>query len=340
MKAIDLFCGAGGLTHGLTRAGWHVVAGIDVEAGLARTYESNNPRSKFVAADIRNVTAGMIHQVLEGASSKELLLAGCAPCQPFSKQRRRGLRRAADGVLLGEFGRLVRALGPRVVLMENVPGITQVPGFSAYRRFVRTLRECEYSTAQGIINARDFGVPQHRRRLVLLAVREAVAHLPTPKQSNRQLVTVRDAIARFPRIQAGEAHPLIANHRAARLSPLNIERVKATPADGGDRRDWPKRLRLGCHYHHGVGFSDVYGRMWWDRPAPTLTGRCNSLSNGRFGHPDQARAISLREAAALQTFPDRYVFHGPNNHVARWIGNAVPVLFGEALGRAALLAAT
>ena len=163
--------------------------------------------------------------------------------------------------------------------------------------------------------------------------------LPATNKILGDVATVREAISHLPEIHAGEAHASIANHCAARLSPLNFERIKATPIDGGSRCDWPEHLWLHCH-RGMIGFNDVYGRMWWDRVAPTLTSKCNSLSNGRFGHPEQNRAISLREAAALQSFPDSYEFHGPRSHIARWIGNAVPVLLGEELGRAALMAAT
>ena len=142
-----------------------------------------------------------------------------------------------------------------------------------------------------------------------------------------------------PAIEAGEAHAGIANHCAARLSPLNLTRIKATPTDGGSRRDWPPALALHCHRGEDTGFSDVYGRMWWDRVAPTLTSRCNSLSNGRFGHPEQDRAISLREAAALQTFADDYEFSGTRKAIARWIGNAVPIALAEVLGVAVMKAA-
>ena len=335
MKAIDLFCGAGGLTSGLRRAGWDVVAGIDMDEAVGATYRRNNPAPRFVRADLREVTDDDARALARGVPSRELLLAGCAPCQPFSKLRgRRGGRGRSDATLLREFGRLVVVLRPRAVLMENVPGIAAVPGFSSFRRFVRTLRECGYDCDHRVLNARDFGVPQHRRRCVLLAVRDATARLPEPPASGTdpRRATVRDAIARFPAIEAGETHPDVANHHAARLSPLNLERLRATPVDGGSRRDWKAGLVLDCHRSAGTGFNDFYGRMWWDRAAPTLTGRCNSLSNGRFGHPDQNRAISLREAAALQTFPDDYEFIGANKAIARWIGNAVPVAFAEALG--------
>lgn len=343
MRAIDLFCGAGGLTRGLRRAGWQVVAGLDADGAVAETYRRNNPGSRFIHADLRRFGDDSIRDLARTIPRGELLLAGCAPCQPFSKQRRtNGLAKRTDAVLLNEFARLVAVLRPGVVLMENVPGVALVPGFSAFRRFMKSLNDLGYSCDHGILNARDFGVPQHRRRYAMLAAVTERSRLPDPQGDGwgADELSVRRAIGRFPRIGAGETHPSIPNHCAADLAPQNMARIKATPPDGGSRRDWPERLKLGlpCHRANGVGFSDVYGRMWWDRVAPTLTSRCNSLSNGRFGHPEQDRAISLREAAALQTFPDDYEFFGTKNSIARWIGNAVPVSFAEALGRAALTA--
>ena len=340
MKAIDIFCGVGGLTQGLRRAGWKVMAGIDVDPAVAETYRRNNSETRFVAADLRSVTEDDVRCLAGSTPSRELLLAGCAPCQPFSKQRQRhSLPDRTDADLLLEFARLVKALRPAAALMENVPGIASGPGLTTFLRFLDTLRVCGYECDHRVLNACDFGVPQHRRRYVLLAVRDAPSFLPRPAEDLRSRdITVRRAIAHFPHIDAGETHRSIPNHLAAGLSPLNMERIRATPADGGSRRDWPPSLELLCHRRAGIGFSDVYGRMWWDRVAPTLTSRCNSLSNGRFGHPEQNRAISLREAAALQTFPDDYEFLGPTNRIAGWIGNAVPVSFAEALGRAALQA--
>ena len=340
MKAIDLFCGAGGLTLGLRRAGWDVVAGVDVDEAVEMTYEGNNPGVKFVPADLRSLTTEDILKLAGPVPRQELLLAGCAPCQPFSKQRRgSGFQKRSDATLLGQFARLIRTLEPKVVLMENVPGIAAVPGFSSFRRFLKTLQDFGYECGHGVLNARDFGVPQHRRRYVLLAVRGALAALPYPADGPESHGgTVRATIEHFPTIDAGEGDPSIPNHYAAGLSTLNLQRIRATPIDGGSRRDWPEHLTLECH-RKTLGFSDVYGRMWWDRVAPTLTSRCNSLSNGRFGHPEQDRAISLREAAALQTFPDDYEFFGTKNRIACWIGNAVPVSFAESLGRAAMTAA-
>lgn len=343
MTALDLYCGAGGLTRGLRHAGWKVLAGIDIDGTVAETYKRNNPGTRFIHADLRCVTSEDIRQLAESVPHGELLLAGCAPCQPFSKQRRtHGLGQHSDSVLLGEFARLVVALRPGIVLMENVPGIASVQGFSAFRRYLKTLLDLGYDVDQRVLNTRDFGVPQHRQRYALLATTNGRSRLPAPSLDNgiSGHWSVRGAIHHLPPIEAGMAYAGIPNHCAAGLSPRNLERIRATPPDGGSRRDWPERLQLGlaCHRARGVGFSDVYGRMWWDRAAPTLTSRCNSLSNGRFGHPEQHRAISLREAAALQTFPDDYEFFGTNNRIARWIGNAVPVSFAEALGRAAATA--
>ncbi len=295
----------------------------------------DNPGSRFVTSDLRSLTDDDIRCLAGSIPGRELLLAGCVPCQAFSKQRsQHGVAARSDADLLMEFGRLARALRPAVVLMENVPGIAFV---EAFRVFLKTLHDSGYDCDHRVLNARDFSVPQHRQRYVLLAVYEGAALLPRSAGNDplRDSLTVRSAIGHFPSIEAGESHRCIPNHHAARLSPLNLERVRATPANGGGRLDWPEHLELACHRRPGLGFSDVYGRMWWDREAPTLTSRCNSLSNGRFGHPEQDRAISLREAAAIQTFPDDCEFFGAKNRIARWIGNAVPVSFAEALGNAA-----
>ena len=211
----------------------------------------------------------------------------------------------------------------------------KVKGFSTFRRFVRSLEQAKYSIKYSVLDAKDFGVPQTRRRLVLIAIRGKSASLPEPTHTigRRKRTTVRNAISHFPNIDAGQTHSKIPNHVAASISELNLERLRNTPHDGGDRRSWPRRLHLECHKNGHAGHSDVYGRLAWDQPAPTLTGRCHSISNGRYGHPTQDRAISLREAAALQSFPDGYVFHGSNMHIAQQIGNAVPVTFAESLGR-------
>lgn len=345
MKALDFFCGAGGLTRGLQDAGIEVVAGIDIDSNCCDTYIRNNPGAKFIRQDISSIDAATLRELVGPIDPKDLLIAGCAPCQPFSKQRKpeqanakNRLRRQSDAKLLGELCRIIELIKPAHVLVENVPGLVKIPGFSTYRRFVRMLRTNGYLIDEGVLDAKHFAVPQTRRRFVLMASRVKRVALPRPTHGPGLLPykTVQESIAHYPPLSAGTRSTIIPNHVAACLSELNVRRIASTPVDGGDRRTWSESLVLDCHKGEYDGHSDVYGRMFWNRPAPTLTSKCNSLSNGRYGHPEQNRAISLREAASLQTFPDSYVFHGLDQQVARQIGNAVPVAFACALGSALL----
>ena len=326
MFALDFFCGAGGLTRGFLDAGIHVVAGLDVNEGCRRTYEINNKPARFLACDLQELRRQDLADYVHGIPPKELIFAGCAPCQPFSKQRREVDVRYKT--LLSHFGRLVGEFLPGYVVIENVPGIVRIPGNSTYRRFTSLLENLGYDLAEGVVDAKFFGVPQTRRRWVVIASRLARPELPKPTHGvgSKPFVTVRDAIAHFPKLAAGEQSGSVPNHRAARVEPQNIRRLKATPADGGGRRQWPKDLVLACHTGDYEGHSDVYGRMRWDSPAPTLTCKCFSISNGRYGHPEQHRAISLREAARLQTFDDNFIFYGASQaEIGAQIGNAVPV---------------
>jgi DNA (cytosine-5)-methyltransferase 1 len=333
MKAVDIFCGAGGLTRGLLDAGIDVVAGLDRDECCRVTYEHNNPGVRFIQADIREIGLKDLCVKCRLRRFDDVLFAGCAPCQPFSSQRK-GNGERHDATLLCEFGRLVEAAQPGYVLIENVPGIAKVHGFSTFRRFLAMLDANGYRYVYDVLDAKHYGVPQNRRRLVLLAAREQEPSLPQPGYGSRRPVrTVRQAIYHFPPIAAGECHARVPNHVAASITELNLERLGLTPHNGGDRRSWPKRLRLECHKGNYKGHTDVYGRMSWDSPSPALTGRCHSISNGRYGHPEQDRAISLREAAAIQTFPDGYVFFGTNKHIAKQIGNAVPVRLAEQIGK-------
>lgn len=334
MKAIDFFCGAGGLTRGLLDAGIKVVAGIDIDEQCKETYEQNNPGAKFIGADIRDFQIEDIQLAAKACRLDEMLFSACAPCQPFSQQRKTAPSKR-DARLLLEFGRIVRDARPAFVLVENVTGLAKVKGYSSFKRFLNILDSCDYNFTHEVLDAKSFGVPQNRRRLVLLASREKRISLPKPRfgSPSRPYRTVADAISHFPSLEAGEIHPNVKNHEAAFLDPINLERLANTPHNGGDRREWPKHLWLECHKGKYQGHTDVYGRMFWDQPAPALTSKCNSISNGRYGHPEQDRAITLREAAALQSFPDGYEFFGSNLHIARQIGNAVPVLLAEALGK-------
>lgn len=334
MIAVDFFCGAGGLTRGLLNIGISVVLGIDIEESFRKTYESNNAPAKFLAKTIRDLTVHDISSRIGKVTADQLLLVGCAPCQPFTKQRR-DYTQDDDRTLLLEFARIISDLRPGQVVIENVPGITRVHGFSAYRRFRKILKDLKYRFAEGIIDAKHFGVPQTRRRFVMIAGLGMMPSLPPPTHGPGRLpyVTVRNAIAGYPSIAAGDCDSTVPNHRAASLSSLNFKRISQTPKDGGGRDKWPTELVLACHKGNHKGHSDVYGRMWWDRPAPALTCRFRSLSNGRYGHPEQDRAISLREGAKLQTFDDSVVFYGHSQEfLAQQIGNAVPVKVAEAIG--------
>jgi DNA (cytosine-5)-methyltransferase 1 len=336
LRSFDFFCGIGGLTRGLSGAGIRVLAGFDVDEECRLTYEKNNPGVKFIRKDIRKVTVAELKRMARVKSFKNMLFAGCAPCSPFS-QKRKAETPSGDLTLLMAFGQIISKAKPGYVLVENVPGIANARGYSTFRRFVRLLENSGYKhrIEYDILDAKRFGVPQTRRRLVLIATRKARPSLPTPKYGteHRPFKTVRQTIDRFPILRAGSRHKKIKNHAASAISPLNLDRLRATPPDGGDWRDWPEELRLQCHLGDGQAYSDSYGRMSWDSPAPTLTGRCHSISNGRYGHPTQCRAISLREAAALQTFPNSYEFFGLHTHIAQQIGNAVPVRLAKELGK-------
>jgi len=334
MEAFDFFCGAGGLTRGLLDAGISVVAGYDIDERCKESYEYNNPGARFFAADIKDL--GVDNLISGSVSNKfeDVLFAGCAPCQPFSSQRK-GAGRRSNATLLSEFGRLVEEALPGYILVENVPGIAKVRGYSTFRRFLRMLEANGYRFEHGVLDAKQYGVPQNRRRLVLVAARHVRPSLPksTYGEHLRPFKTVKQAIYHLPKIKAGERHPHVPNHVAADITTVNMERLQHTPHNGGDRRSWPSHLRLECHKGNYRGHTDVYGRMYWGKPAPALTGRCHSISNGRYGHPEQDRAISLREAAAIQSFPDGYEFFGSNKHIAMQIGNAVPVRLAEHLGK-------
>ncbi|MCH5151908.1 MAG: DNA cytosine methyltransferase [Clostridiales bacterium] len=338
MIAIDFFCGGGGMTRGLIDAGINVLAGIDSNPHCRETYEKNN-KNTYLASDICKLTPqDLLDRFPQLINSDEVLLVGCAPCQPFSILRREEFDEEGNAIphesvnLLVEFGRFVQALRPAHILVENVPGL-RGKGQDVLDNFKRMLNTEGYLYDEKIIYAKDYGVPQNRRRYVLIASRIFQPRIPGSQYGKDLLPykTVRETIKKYPSIKAGEENESYANHKAANLKPILQKRISATPHDGGSRTDWPEDLVLNCHKEF-KGHTDVYGRMKWDEPSPTLTVKCFSLSNGRFGHPEQDRAISLREAAALQTFPDDYIFYGSMQEIGRQIGNAVPVLLAKVLG--------
>lgn len=333
VRVVDLFSGAGGTSCGLRQAGMMPVAAVDIDAGALATYARNFPEARTFAADIRTVAVEEISAAVAKTDGSLLMLAACAPCQPFSKANRQKREGDARAGLLGEVVRFVDGLEPHFILIENVPAIRQQdrPSEGPLHSFLQRIGELGYHSAVETVQVADYGVPQHRPRLVVLASRLGPVSLPAPTHGagRHPYATVRDAIAHLPAIAAGGEHPEIPNHKASGLSETNLRRIQAIPP-GADRRAWSDDLKLACH--EGVdGYTDVYGRMAWDRPAPALTTRCNSISNGRFGHPCQHRAVSAREAAALQSFPDDFVFVGSMEAVSRQIGNAVPPLLARRL---------
>ena len=332
MNAIDFFCGGGGMTRGLLNAGIEVLFGLDSNPSCQRTYENNN-HIPYLNKDILEITPEeLIQEFPVLLNNDELLMVGCAPCQPFSVLNPNNPDDHRSVNLLNEFGRIVEAIHPAHILIENVPGL-RGRGAEVLQRFLEMLEREGYQYDRRIINAKDYGVPQNRRRFILIASRLFIPQIPqaTYGPDLQPYVTVFDAIHHFPPLVAGQENEHIPNHRAAGLTELNLQRLHVTPHNGGSRLDWPQELWLHCHQNF-TGHSDVYGRMFWDRVAPTLTVKCFSVSNGRFAHPEQDRAISLREAAAIQSFPDDYVFEGNLQEVGKQIGNAVPVLLAQSIG--------
>lgn len=330
VKVVDLFCGAGGLAYGLKKAGLQIVAGVDLDPVCRHAFEQNT-NGHFEEASVSDLESDTVASWFEGADVR--VLAGCAPCQPFSTYSQKRKTPDTRWELLRSFLRLAVELKPEIVTMENVRGLAAKPIWS---EFVAGLRKVGYHVAWGEVRCEDFGVPQTRRRLVLVA--SLLGPIEMPKKAVGAIpVTVKDAIATLPAISAGETDPNDPLHTASKLSPTNMRRMKASKP-GGTWRDWPIALRADCHSKKtGETYPSVYGRMEWDAPAPTMTTQCFGFGNGRFGHPEQDRAISLREAAIIQSFPADYSFAPAGTKltfakVGMLIGNAVPPKLGEAIG--------
>lgn len=335
--AIDLFCGAGGLTKGLEKSGIDVRLGIDMDTACEYPYSANN-KASFLLKSVQDIEAEELEAAF--ASNKIRLLAGCAPCQTFSTYNQKAEKADADDHrwwLLLEFSRLVKELSPELVTMENVPGLLD---YEIFDEFISDLKKEGYETSYKVVNCLDYGMPQQRQRLVLLASKFGpIQVLPPNKHAKHK--TVREAIGKFLPIKAGESCKKDALHQSSALSALNLKRIKASKP-GGTWRDWDEKLIAKCHKKSsGKTYPSVYGRMEWDKPAPTMTTQFFGFGNGRFGHPEQNRAISLREGAILQTFPRNYVFTAPGEPIhkkvlGRLIGNAVPVKLGEIIGKSIL----
>ncbi|MCF9019003.1 DNA (cytosine-5-)-methyltransferase [Pseudomonas syringae] len=331
IDAVDLFCGAGGLTAGLVRSGVSVKAGYDLEPQCRHAYQENNG-AEFVAKDVTDLEADELMDWYEPGRVR--LLAGCAPCQPFSSYNQgKDAKEDRKWPLLYAFRRLIHQTSPHLVTMENVPDVTK---HKVYHDFVEALQEQGYHIWANTVACVDYGLPQQRRRHVLLASRLGEINLIPPSHAGNP-VTVQEAIGHLPAVAAGERHPDDPLHRAATLTPLNMRRI-INSRQGGTWKDWPADLVAECHRKEsGRTYPSVYGRMRSDQPGPTMTTLCYGFGNGRFGHPVQDRAITLREAAILQSFPPDYEFMPADSitfkAVGRMIGNAVPVRLGEVIGQ-------
>ncbi len=329
--AVDIFCGVGGLTCGLQKAGLKVAAGIDSDLSCDYAFSYNN-NSLFIGSSIERVTSREVIRLLKGYDIK--ILVGCAPCQPFSKYQKNKQKRSdhKDWRLLYEFARMVRDVKPDIVSMENVP---QLKNEQVFTDFLKTLTDEHYFVDYRVVQSADYGVPQMRRRLILLASKKKPIRIIG--KTHDKYKTVRDVIFGLPKIGAGEDNHTDRLHVAYGLSEKNLERIKHSKP-GGSWRDWPENLILDCHKKKsGNTYQSVYGRLSWDKISSTITTQFTCYGTGRFGHPEQDRALTLREGALLQTFPISYSFVPENKEVvkkviARHIGNALPPRLGEVIG--------
>lgn len=335
LKAVDFFCSIGGVSLGFKQAGIAVLGGIDIDKSCKETYEKNI-EAKFLPADVSNLDKKEVGQFFKIKRNQDnLVFVGCSPCQYYSNIKTNKEKSCKTRLLLEDFQEFVDYYRPGYVFIENVPGLDKNPE-SPLGKFKKFLKENDYAFDDNVLNAKYFGVPQNRRRYVLIASR-VKKKIKLPEEDKTDIKTVRQAIGdynTFKPIKHGEKDTTPFAHSSAKLSKTNLIRIKDTDHDGGSRDGWkPRTPRLSCYKKH-KGHTDVYGRMYWNKPSPAITTRFVSYSNGRYGHPEQDRAISLREGATLQSFPEDFVFYSNSQGtVAKMIGNAVPPKLAEAIGK-------
>ena len=337
-KAIDFFCGGGGMTYGLRQAGIDVIAGIDFDKDAKATYEYNNPQSTFVEVDIKELQIDYFEYIFKiKKTDDKLIFVGCSPCQFYSIINSDKTKSLKSKDLLLDFARFVEYYKPGYVFVENVPGITTNKE-SILPDFLDKLKNIGYEkVVHKVVDMGDYGVPQHRRRFSLIATRLKNTDIRLPS-ADKNRITLDKFIGEtngFPKVKAGHRDNTDFNHTVAGLSDKSLKRLRKTRPNGGNRFDWADDadLQLKCFAGKDNNFKDTYGRMWWDKPAPTITTKFFSISNGRFGHPNEDRALSIREGATIQTFPKDYVFKTSSIAVAaKLIGNAVPPEYARRLG--------
>ena len=337
-SVVDLFCGAGGLSHGFFREGFNIAAGIDIDERCKFPFEQNN-KSEFICRDISTLNGEEVRAFY--TPGEPSILVGCAPCQPYSSYGRK--QDPTQWGLLGNFAQIVRDAEPDIVSMENVPRLRNFQSGQVFKEFTDALEEAGYGKPTVVTAyAPDYGVPQTRSRLVLLASRHGKVSLIPPTREPGSYETVSNAIGDLTKLAVGATDEEDRLHRSSRLSPLNRQRIQASKP-GGTWEDWPDEIVAPCHKtERGRSWQSVYGRMKWDEPSPTITTQFFRYGTGRFGHPEQNRALSLREGALLQSFPPDYGFIHPDDPVemtpvGRLIGNAVPVLLAQAIAKSTRL---
>ena len=333
IKVFDLFCGVGGLSKGIKNAGLTVVGGLDVEKKCKLPYEAN-------------IGAEFIHKTVTDFGKEKLsmcfnncnysVLVGCAPCQTFSTHTAKNKNRQKDSKwsLINEFLRIVEETKPTVLSMENVPGLINQ---NIFKSFVLSLEKLGYFLKYQVIDCTKYGIPQSRKRLVLLGSLLGKINFPLPSKQMID-ISLSSAIGHLPKIKAGESDKKDPLHFSASLSELNLKRAKCSKP-GGSWKDWPEELILDCHKKDsGQSYTAVYGRLEWDKPCSTITTQFHSIGTGRFIHPEQDRGLTPREAALIQTFPNNYIFYEGKKKIlkviGKLIGNAVPVKLGELIGKA------
>ncbi|MFC1508284.1 DNA cytosine methyltransferase [Candidatus Omnitrophota bacterium] len=335
IKAIDFFCGAGGVTCGFKQAGIDVLGGLDIDIACKETYEQNN-NTKFLLTDISKMKKSILKKEFGiRQNDSDLIFIGCSPCQYYTNLKTDKTKSKESRMLIDDFREFVDYYKPGYVFIENVPGFEKKDD-SPLMKFKQFLEDNNYHVVAKVLNAKYYGVPQNRRRFVLLASR-LKSEIKLPEEDKDTDNNVRNSIGdpkTFPFIEAGHKDNSQFKHWAARLSKRNLKRIRKTPMNGGSRKAWADNpeLQLECYKNH-LGHWDVYGRMQWEKASPTITTRFNSYSNGRYGHPEQDRAISLREGATLQTFPLVYIFYSDSQtKIAKMIGNAVPPELARRIG--------
>ena len=326
------------MSCGMQQAGIEVIAGIEIDEACRLTYEANIKEAKFIHKDVIEFKTSELGNIINiKKNDDKLIFIGCSPCQFWSVMRTDKTQSRASKNLLCEFLKFIEYYNPGYIIVENVPGILKNITESKLKLFIEALKKRNYNVQYKIVNLNDYGVPQSRKRFTLLANRIGEELLfPNIKPTKP---TVRSTIGnynKFPKIGAGHKDTTNFMHTTAGLSEINIKRLKLTPCDGGTRENWADTdMQLETYKRNNVCFKDTYGRMFWDKPAPTITTKFFSISNGRFAHPEQLRPISLREGAALQTFPNDYKFKGTSTAgIAKMIGNAVPPHYSKQLGLA------